>query len=78
MLNGGVFSKTMSINPSELQETLSQQLALALQENTLLKTQVQSLVQEIEAAEEIIVRLQAKDLTWESPNDGLAHHLNHQ
>ena len=78
MLNGGVFFTTMSISPNDLQRTVTERLAMALQENDFMKTALRNMTEQLEAAEEIIMRLQAKDIDWKSPNEELAHHLNHQ
>ena len=68
----------MSNNPSDLQETLAQRLALSLQENDYLKTLIKNMTEQLEAMEEILMRLQTKNPNWELSNDGMAHHLNHQ
>jgi len=60
----------MSQSPTT-QEILSQKLAVALNENDHLKNVVRSLSIQLESAEEIIVRLQQPNLTWEPP-----HHIN--
>lgn len=57
-------------------EILSHKLAEALNENESLRVACRGLAEQLEAAEEIIMRLQSKDLTWESPTETV-HHLNH-
>lgn len=64
------------MNANTPSETLNHKLAEVLNENESLRCICRALAQQLEAAEEIIMRLQSKDLTWEIPVE-TAHHLNH-
>lgn len=76
MLNGGVLLHPTVMSATNPSEVLSHRLAEALNENESLRIACRALTEQLDAAEEIIMRLQSKDLTWEPPNE-TAHHLNH-
>ena len=68
--------QTIYMSANDPTETLSHKLAEVLNENDALRVACRGLAQQLEAAEEIIMRLQSKNLSWEPPTE-TAHHLDH-